>query len=307
MQNVKYYIRDPWQIVYGIFRRFAPYIESDELYLKILFYLRMHKRLNLKDPQTFSEKMQWLKLYHRISEHTIIVDKYAVKTYLSERIGTEHIIPTLGVWDRPEDIEWERLPEKFVLKTTHGGGSVGVIICKDKGMFDKQKAISALKKALKQDIYVELREWPYKNVKKRVMAEPFLESANDEVQDLRDYKFFCFNGVPKFCQVVSGRNQKTCLDFFDLNWQHQDFHEPKKYPFSEHKLKKPVRFEDMVKTAETLSLGHPFLRVDFYELKREFYVGELTFFPTSGMGGFSPQEWDNKFGEWIELPNVKTV
>lgn len=191
MIKLSRYIQDPLRILYGVVRRIAPWIKNDERYLKILFFLRHRKRLNLKHPETFSEKLQWLKLHDRKPEYTTMVDKYAVKEYVANIIGEEYIIPTIGVWDKPEDIDWDSLPDKFVLKTTHGGGSVGVVICKDKNSFNKEKAIRNLSQSLKQNIYTQLREWPYKDVKKRIIAETFLDNKNEtNNQELIDYKFF---------------------------------------------------------------------------------------------------------------------
>ena len=174
-----------------------------KLYLKWLFRLRMGYKLDLKNPKTFSEKLQWLKLYNRKPEYTQMVDKAAVKDYVAKILGKEYIIPTLGIWNKPEDIDFESLPNRFVLKTTHGGGSAGVVICKDKSTFDCKKAIRSLNKSMKQDISRELKEWPYKNVVHRIIAEEYVESRPD-VDELPDYKVFCFNGKPKFCQVVTG-------------------------------------------------------------------------------------------------------
>ena len=302
MNSLKTYIEDPLRILYGMFRRLAPIISDDATYLKICYRLRVHKRLNLENPQTFGEKMQWMKLFNRRPEYTRMVDKYEAKAYVSKIVGEKYVIPTIGIWDVPEEINWDELPEKFVLKTTHGGGNVGVVICRNKETFDKSKAIKNLKKSLKQDIYRDLREWPYKNVKKRIIAEPLLEDNSVNTSGLIDYKFFCFDGDPKCCQVISGRNERMTVDFFDNKWRHQNFHEPKNYSFADKDIIVPKSHELMLELASKLSKGHPFLRVDFYEINGHPFIGELTFFPTSGWGGFSPEEWDYKFGSWIKLP-----
>ena len=280
------------------------FLFPDKLYLTLLFRLKMGYWMDWKKPKTFSEKLQWLKLHNRRSEYTTMVDKYAVKEYVAKIIGEEYIIPTLGVWDRPEDIDWNSLPQKFVLKTTHGGGGSGVVICKDKTTFDKVNVIVKLKRSLSQCGYRTLREWPYKNVPKKVIAEVYLENNAHDVSDydLKDYKFFCFNGEPVYCQVISGRTNEMCIDFYNTKWEHQPFHEPKDYPFSETKHNKPSCFEEMSRLASILSDGLSFLRVDFYELEGKVYFGELTFFPTSGFGGFNPNEWDYKLGKMIKLP-----
>ena len=280
------------------------FLFPDKLYISLLFRCKMGYWIDWKNPKTFSEKLQWLKLYDRKPIYTKMVDKYAVKEHVAKIIGEEYIIPTLGVWDRPEDIDWNSLPQKFVLKTTHGGGGSGVVICKDKTTFDRANAIVKLKRSLSQCGYRTLREWPYKNVPKKVIAEVYLENNVHEVDDfdLKDYKLFCFNGRPEFCQVISGRTNEMCVDFYNMKWEHQPFHEPKDYPFSDIEHKKPFCFEKMYQMATTLSNGLSFLRVDFYELEGKVYFGELTFFPTSGFGGFNPNEWDYKLGEMIKLP-----
>lgn len=271
----------------------------DKQFLQLKFRLKMGRKLNLKNPKTFSEKLQWLKLYNRKPEYTTMVDKFAVKEYVAKKIGEEYIIPTLGVWNTPEEIEWDKLPNQFVLKTTHGGGSGGVVICKDKASFDIKAVKQKLQKSLNSDIYQSFREWPYKNVPKRIIAEQYIN--NGENKDLCDYKFFCFGGEPKLCQVIAGRGSLMTVDFYDKEWKHQPFHEPKGYPFSKNGHAKPRSIELMWNLASILSAGQPFLRVDFYEVDDKVLFGELTFFPTSGMGGFDPEEWDETFGRWIKL------
>ena len=303
MKSLGYYIKHPNEFVGGVFVKLNRLFRNDELYLKVIFRCFMGRRLNLKKPQTFSEKMQWLKLYNRKPEYTKMVDKYAVKEYVAEKIGAKYIIPTLGVWDSVDDIDWESLPQQFVLKTTHAGGGNGVVICKDKTTFDKNKAIAKLGNSMKSNPYYTLREWPYKNVKKRIIAEQFIDVKGH--QDLPDYKFFCFNGVPKYCQVIAGRETGvTTIDWYDKDWVHQPFHEPKDYPFSKQGHSKPACFDEMWILAAKLSSGQPFLRVDFYEVNNKIKFGELTFSPTSGMGGFDPEEWDYKFGSWVKLSTL---
>lgn len=272
----------------------------DKFYLSLKFYMNFGRWPNWKNPQTFSEKLQWLKLYDRRPEYTTMVDKYAVKKYVANKIGEEYVIPTLGVWDKPEDIEWDKLPNQFVLKTTHGGGNEGVAICRDKTAFNRQKAIDLLNESLKVDLYEVWREWPYKNVPKRIIAEKYID-PQPNIKDLLDYKFFCFNGEPKYCQVISGRNKTMCIDFFDMNWDHQPFHEPKTYPFAKIQLKKPIGFELMKDAARKLAQGRSFSRIDFYQAGEKVFFGEITFYPTSGMGGFEPIEWDYSLGKLIHL------
>ena len=278
----------------------------DKLYLQILYFLHFFRRLNLKDPKTFSEKLQWLKLYNRKPEYTQMVDKYAVKEYVKNIIGEQYIIPTLGVWDTPQQIEWDKLPKQFVLKTTHGGGGSGVVICKDKDTFDRKAAIKKLQREMKKDIYRNWREYPYKDIPHRILAEKYMEDAASK-DDLHDYKFFCFNGEPKYCQVISGRESKMCIDFFDKDWIHQPVHEPYCYPFADVEPQKPQNYEQMWDFAKELAKNKSFSRIDFYEVDGKIYFGEITFYPTSGFGGFNPPYWDEKFGSWIKLPTDKTL
>lgn len=302
MGKISLYIKDPFRILSGVLRRMAPWISNDELYLRILFFLRQRKVLHLKNPQTFSEKLQWLKLHDRKPEYTTMVDKYAVKKYVGNIIGEKYIIPTIGVWDKPEDIDWDSLPDKFVLKTTHGGGSVGVVICKDKNSFNKEKAIRNLSQSLKQNIYTELREWPYKDVKKRIIAEPFMEDYNDSSQDLPDFKFFCFNGNPKYCQVIKDRNTKETIDFFDMHWQHQEFIGFNPYvTHAKECPKKPLNYEKMQEIARLLSKDIPFSRIDLYEINGKIYFGEITLFPASGLRLLRPYIWNKYFGDMIDI------
>lgn len=294
---VGYIFKQPKIVLIYVISLFAKII-PDSVFVKWMFRINMGYPLNLDNPQTFSEKLQWLKLYNRKPEYTQMVDKYEVKKYVADKIGEEYIIPTLGVWDKVDDIDFDTLPNQFVLKTTHDSG--GVVICKDKNTFDTDKAKKILNKSIKKDYYVISREWPYKNVKPRIIAEQYM--VDESGYELKDYKFFCFNGEPKYCQVISGRKECMSIDFYNKEWIHQPFHEPKKYPFSEKKIIKPINYEKMISMASQLSAGIPFVRIDFYSIYKDIYFGEITFFPTSGMGGFKPEEWDFTFGSWIELP-----
>lgn len=271
----------------------------DEPYLKLLYRLMMGKRLNLGNPQTFSEKLQWLKLHDHKPEYTTMVDKYAVKDYVADIIGKEYIIPTLGVWDRVEDIEWEKLPNQFVLKCTHDSG--GLVICKDKSVLDKTAAVKKLKAGLKRDYYKVFREWPYKNVPKRIIAEQYLEPDPDVI-DLRDYKFFCFNGQVKFFKIDFNRHIEHHANYFDVYGKLLPFGEVICPPQPEKQLDIPSNLSQMIKLAELIAIEHCFLRVDFYNNKGQILFGETTFYPSSGLGKFQPEEWDNKIGKWLKLP-----
>lgn len=273
-------------------------------YLEMLFFVRMGYKLDLKNPKTFNEKLQWLKLYDRKPEYRRMVDKYTAKEYVAEKLGDKYVVPTLGVWERPEDIEWEKLPNQFVLKTTHGGGSFGVVICTNKESFNRKKAVEELNKSMKSNIWKDSREWPYRGIHKRVIAEEYLNDDTTSVKgDLNDYKFYCFSGKVKYCEVITGRHTKKQIDFFDLDWNHMPFTFEGR-TFSDNKLSKPECFPEMIAVADTLCKGLPYSRIDMYVVHGKVYFGEITFFPASGFRGFAPKEWNIKLGDMIQLPNV---
>lgn len=272
-----------------------------DAFLKRMYRIHMGRELNLKNPETYTEKLQWLKLYDHRREYTRMVDKYAVKDYVAEKIGPEYVIPLLGVWNRVEDIDFDSLPKQFVLKTTHDSG--GIVVCKDKAALDIAKAKRQLRYFLNRNYYDRNREWPYKHVPHRIIAESYMEDPKQG--ELRDYKFFTFGGVPKVLYIAQGRGLggETVADFFDMEFQH--------LPFTiDHNMapvppEKPQNFEKMKQLAAVLSEGTPQLRVDFYEVDGKIYFGEMTFFHCSGMEAFHPEEWDKIFGSWVELPPVR--
>ena len=278
----------------------------DEIYLRLRYRCKLGRWPNLKSPKTFTEKINWLKLYDRRTEYSTMVDKYAVKEYVASRIGEQYIIPTLGVWDKPEEIDWNSLPNQFVLKTTHGGGGGGVVICKDKTTFDKASAIAKLNASLGSDIYLNYREWPYKNVPKRIIAEKFMApEMSPTPKDLPDYKFFCFNGEPKYCQVIRDRHTKETIDFYDMDWDHQEF--VGLNPIARNgqtPVARPDNLDEMNDICRKLAKDIPFVRVDLYVIDDKEYFGELTFYPASDMGVFSPEKWNNKLGDLLSLPNA---
>ncbi len=302
--NIKYFIKNPKQIAIPLVTHYLGWL-PDRLYLSLLYRAVMGKKLNLKSPKLFTEKIQWLKLYDRNPEYTKMVDKYAVKDYVKAIIGEEYIIPTLGVWSRPEDIQWDILPDCFVLKTTHGGGSSGVVICKDKTTFDKQAAIDKLKAAMDIDIYKIVREWPYKNVPKRIIAEEYIDPT-PKTNDLPDYKWYCFNGEPKFCQVIQNRTTEETIDFFDVKWNHQEFVglNPNAGP-ALNQPKKPENLDLQLRIACQLSKDIPFSRIDLYETDNNTFFGEVTFYPASGFGKFSPAQYKELLGQMINMPGEK--
>lgn len=272
---------------------------DDETFIKRSYKARMKKVLNLENPQTFNEKLQWLKLYDRKPIYTTMVDKSEVKAYVAERIGEEYIIPTLGVWDSFDEIDFDALPKRFVLKCTHDSG--GLVICKDKARLDLGAARKKIEKSLKRDFFAFGREWPYKDVKPRIIAEQFMEDP--VTQELRDYKFFCFDGEVKALFVATERQkpgEEVKFDFFDPDYNHLDFRQGHKN--AQTSPEKPLQFELMKELAAKLSAGVPHVRVDFYEVAGKVYFGELTFFHFGGWVPFEPEEWDFAFGSWIRLP-----
>lgn len=279
----------------GIFNKL-----NNETFLRLRYYVVFHKRLNLKNPRAFTEKIQWLKLYFLKTEFTNMVDKCSAKEIVKEKVGEDYVIPTLGFWQNFEDIDFAHLPNKFVLKTTHGGGGSGIIICRDKKYFDKNKAKRILEKSMKTDIYKVLREWPYKNVRKGIIAEALVEQSDG--QGLLDYKFFCFNGKVKFFKVDFGRFTSHRANYYTrekklLPWIESNF--PPDPQINHHF---PENFDEMIAIAEKLSDNLPFLRVDLYNVNGKILFGEMTFYPASGMEEFKPNGVDVEIGDMLTLP-----
>lgn len=269
----------------------------DEKYLQMMFYLELGKHLDLENPKSFNEKLQWLKLNDRKDIYTKLVDKYEVKRYIADALGEEYIIPTIGDWEHFEDIDFQQLPEQFVLKCSHDSG--GLVICRDKGSLDIEKAKLKLTRSLKNNYYYHGREWPYKNVKPRIIAEKLLVDNNDD--DLRDYKFFCFNGKVKCFKIDFDRFLEHHANYYDRDCCLLPFGELQFYPKPEKQLEMPSKLEEMICLAEKLANGFPFLRVDFYEVDNRIFFGELTLFPASGFGEFTPSEWDIELGDWLTI------
>ncbi|MBQ3667088.1 MAG: hypothetical protein II913_03410 [Elusimicrobiaceae bacterium] len=274
----------------------------DEWYIQLQYFYHFHRFANLKNPQTFNEKLQWLKLHDHNPLYTTLVDKYAVKKWVADKIGEEYIIPTLGVWNKAEDIDFDKLPNQFVLKVNHDSG--GLVICRDKSKLDKQAAIAKLSGALKNNGYWYGREWPYKNVKPCILAEKYIEDA--ETKELWDYKLMCFNGKVRCSFVCTERFTENGLKvtFYDDDWNIMPFE--RHYPRRKTPMAKPLNYEEMVNLAEKLSKGIPFVRVDFYSVQGKTYFGELTFYPGSGLEEFVPSEWDKKIGDWLVAKTDRT-
>lgn len=276
--------------------RFLP----DKTYLKLKYRYKMKRKLNLENPQTYNEKLQWLKLHDRKDIYTKLVDKHEVKKIVGEIIGDDYIIPTLGMWDKFEDIEFDKLPDKFVLKCTHDSG--GLYICNNLSEFNIGQAKKKITSSLKHNFYWSGREWPYKNVIPKIISEPFIEDS--ELMDTRDYKFFVFDGKAKLLEIVTNRlkaNEETCYDFFDIEFNHIKLMVG--HPNAHKQIIKPENFELMIeivqKIASKLQLQQ--IRIDMYNVNGQVYFGELTFFHDSGFSPFQPKEWDMIMGEWIKL------
>lgn len=304
MSKIKYlidFLSHPSEMSYKIISFFPWIIRDDKKYIEFIWRHRMDYPLNLECPQTFNEKLQWLKLYDHEDKYTMMVDKYEVKDYVASIIGQQYVIPTLGVWDSVKDIQFDVLPDQFVLKTTHDSG--GLVICKDKKSFDFKKAKKKLSKSLKANYYMAGREWPYKNVKRRIIAEEYLEDK--KTKELRDYKFFCFDGVPRLMFVATDRQNRVepFFDFFDMNYNHIEMRHG--HPNAPTLPEKPESFEQMKMLAAKLSRGLAEARIDFYEVNGKPFFGEITLFHHNGTVMFDPSEWDLKLGNMINLPVKK--
>ncbi len=274
---------------------------SDSSYLKIMYRIQMGEKLNLKNPKTYNEKLQWLKIHNRKPVYTVMVDKYAAKDFIAEKVGRQYVVPTLGVWEKFEEIDFDALPAQFVLKCTHDSG--GLVVVKNKSQLDKVAANNKIKRSLHNNYYYWTREWPYKNVPARIIAEPYLKDdalqPNAEQECLTDYKLFCFNGEPKIMYISKDKAENPTTDFFDMDFNHLNLR--MKDPNSEKLPKKPEKFEEMKEIARKLSKDIPHLRVDFYCADNTLYVGEMTFYHCAGMAHITPKIWEEKMGEWIEL------
>lgn len=297
--SIKRYLKKPaFYSILAMSRVLPDRLWADAFYLKVLYRYKMRKRLNLKEPGKYTEKLQWLKLYDRNPAYTQMVDKHAVKDYVTSVLGEGYVIPTLGVWEHFDDIDFGSLPDQFVLKCTHDSG--GLVICRDKSNMNMPKARETIMHALKRRYYLNTREWPYKDVKPRIIAEQYM--VDESGCELKDYKFFVFNGVMQAMFIVRGRNSdgETYSDFFDREFRHLPL--TSGHPNSPHPIEKPEGFEEMIRLAEKLGKGIPQARIDFYNINGKIYFGEITFFHWSGLMHFQPEEWDVRFGEWLELP-----
>ena len=301
------YIKDPRRFyVRGAIKKLQKKGEqmSDEDYLKYMFKIKMGYKLNLDNPITFNEKMQYLKLFNRESIYTTMVDKHGVKPFVEKKVGQEYIAKELGCWKNPSEIDYAKLPNKFVLKTTHGCG--GMMIIDKKNGFDKEEINRFFEKGLELNYYSTCREWPYKDVEPRIIAEEFLKDSNFDV--LPVYKFFCFNGEPFIAQVIQNdKKENETIDYIDMEWNFlklkQDFPNSRKAK----RIQKPAVFEQMKQLCRSLTQGIPFVRCDLYVVNGKIYFSEFTFFSDAGFEKFHPRKWDRILGEKIILPSQKTI
>lgn len=274
---------------------------GDKVYLKKRYKEELGEKLNLRNPSTFNEKLQWLKLYDHNPLYTQLVDKYQIRNYVAEKLGEKYLIPLLGVWEDPKDIDFESLPNQFVLKCNHNSGK-GMCICRDKSTLDYTAVRNELSKGLKEDFYLTSREWPYKNVPRKIICEQYMtEGAGTE--GLTDYKFFCFNGEAKIMYISNDFCKEPRTDFFDMDFNHLPIRIVD--PPADIVPEKPKPFEEMKRMAEILSKDIPHVRVDFYLVQGKVYVGEMTFYHSAGFARIKPKEWNLRMGSWIKLPDKK--
>lgn len=299
MNRFEYWKENPSALVTSIMARLCKNMD-DESYLKWLYRLSMGRKLNLDNPKRLSEKLQWLKLYNHNPYYTKCVDKYEVKKIVADKIGDEYVVPLLGVWNSFDEINFDKLPNQFVLKTTHDSGSV--FVCKNKATFDKEAAKNKIGFSLNNDFYKGGREWPYKNVKRRIIAEKYIDSLGHE--DSVEYKITCMNGKVKFVTFCKGPAHQDLSvrtnDHFDRNFNRLNFYVY--YKNSNYPYEKPKTWDQMIDISEKLSEDIPYVRIDFYNVNNHIYFGEMTFFTWSGFLKFYPDEWDEKLGSWLTLP-----
>jgi len=290
---IKRVINNPRKIIFilalnGCFKSLP-----DKMYLKLIFYAKTGRKLNVDNPNTYNEKLQWLKIYDRRSEQTKYVDKYEVREYIKETIGEKYLVHLLGVYDSFDEINFEELPNKFVLKCTHDSG--GLVICKDKSKLDLEVARRKINNCLKRNFYYYGREWPYKSVKPKIICEQYLQ------ENITDYKFMCFGGEPKLIQIHRNRGQANhTLDFYDVNWNKSEIR--RETSTASNILERPLLYDEMLYIARKLSENEIHVRVDLYEVDGKIYFGEKTYYSASGFSLFAKDEYDELLGSWIQLP-----
>lgn len=272
----------------------------DKPYLQLFYFATTRKFINFKEPKGFNEKLQWLKIYDKHPEYSKLVDKYAVREHISETLGEEHLFPLLGKWESFDEIDFNSLPEQFVLKCNHDSGSTKVI--KEKSAltqvdFDEMNKFYT--KKLKRDFFFAGREYPYKGIKPYIIAEKLMIDEKAPESSIDDYKFYCFNGEPKMMLMVTDRETDCRFDFFDMDFNHLDV--VRHFPNSDKPIEKPEKFEEMREIATKFAKDKKFVRIDLYELGGKIYFGEYTFFAGGGFQLFNPPEWERRMGDWIDL------
>ena len=300
---IKTLLTSPFDRTYFLASHGMYHSMSDEAYIRKLWKYKMDYDLNLDDPKTFCEKMQYLKIYDHDPRYTRFADKYAVKQIVSDAIGSEHVIPLLGVWDSFDDIDFDKLPDRFILKTTHDSG--GFVVCKDKSSFNKEYAKKKLSKALKRNYYWGGREWQYKDIPPKIIAEEYIESLGK--RDSIEYKITCMNGEYKFVTVCRGIAHSAFSDRSNDSYDENNEHMPwyAYYENSKEEITLPEQMDQMREYAVKLAQGIPYVRVDFYLVDGHIYFGEMTFCTWNGFLEFTPPEWDLKLGEMLSVEGVK--
>lgn len=298
LSNILYYIKNGKARKIKLLHTVGSHL-NDVTYSKLLYRISVGRHLNLKKPQTYTEKLQWLKLNDRRPEYTMMQDKYAVREYVANTIGNEYLIPLLGLWKDANDIDFQTLPDQFVLKCNHDCGSV--IICRDKSQFNFDKAKERLNTCLSKNYYDSAREWAYKDIKPLILAEKYMSTYNEKT--LTDYKFFCFSGKAKMLYVGTGEphTDQQRIDYFDVEFNHLPIKRGS-IPNANKTIEKPEGFEKLIPLVERIANNIPFIRVDFYIVDGHPYFGEIAFYPSAGLAEFSPYEWEERIGSWIQLP-----
>ena len=294
MQKLSVYFRNPSRALVRLVQA-SNRIWPDKLYISTIYRLRFKRKLNWENPTSFCEKLNWLKIYDRRDTYASLADKYKVKSIVSQIIGGEYVVENYGVYDRWEDIDFSQLPDQFVIKATHDSG--GAFVCRDKSSFDFESTKRIISKNLTLNYFYHLREWPYKNIKPRIIIDRFLDDHTGK--ELRDYKWWCFNGKPTYMYcTIKGKN--IFENFYDMDFQPVEIDHG--FPRHQPEFEKPSQFELMKELAEKLSQGIPFVRVDFFQVEEKVYFGEFTFYDWGGLHPFRNYQTDLKLGELIELP-----
>ena len=287
-----------------LFRVFLNMMD-DKTYLSLRYRYATGKKIHWNNPKEFNEKLLWLMVHDHNPKYKVLVDKFEVKKYIAQLIGEEYVIPLLAVGERFEDIDFDSLPNQFVVKCNHDSG--GIVICKDKSQFDYEAAKNLINSHLDKEFYRITREWPYRDIKRKVIVEKYMEDQNNESGgELRDYKFYCFNGEPKFLYLSQGlTNHETAkINYVSLEWEKEEFYR-EDYKQFDVLPGKPTNFEKMIDLAKVLSQGFPFVRVDIYEINQKIYFGEMTLYPGAGITEFFPDKWNAVLGDYIDITQMK--